>query len=116
MKKKMLTAAEVAMALGIATDEEKTAIREALGMNQPVSSTRNVTRYANKYERGTAVVPAKMAKQMKQCIEALTEPMDLETWAKKAVELGLTTQQNPTRIVMYYRKPMIEGGYVVEVK
>jgi hypothetical protein len=116
MKKHEITAAEVLAALTTATDEEKQTLRTALGINQTVSEPKSVVRYAEKYERTSAVLPAKMAKQMKQCIEALTEQMDLETWGKAAVANGLMTQQNPTRIVAYYRKPMLEGGYIAEVK
>lgn len=114
MSKKMSKMEALVATVTEATPEEKALLMTALGLDKPVSATRTVTRYSSKYEPTGKAIDAKMAKQMRQCVEALTEAMDLETWAKAAVEKGLTTQQNPTRIVMYYRKPMIEGGYVRE--
>ena len=113
---KMSKVAALVATIETATPEEKAALIAALGLNQPVQVTRTVNRYSQTYKRTDKVIDAKMAKQMRQCIESLTEIMDLETWGKKAVEHGLTTQQDPKRIVAYYRKAMLDGGYVEEVK
>lgn len=116
MSKKMSKMEALIATVTNATPEEKALLADALGLSKPVTGTRTVNRYSSTYTRTEKAIDAKTAKQMRQCIEALDEAMDLETWGKKAVEKGLQTQQDPKRIVMYYRKPMLEGGWVVEVK
>ena len=115
-KSKLSKVAALVATIETATAEEKAALIAALGLNQPVQVTRTVNRYSQTYKRTDKAIDAKMAKQMRQCVESLTEIMDLETWGKKAVEHGLVTQQDPKRIVAYYRKAMLDGGYVEEVK
>lgn len=95
------------------TDEQKTKIREALGITNVAPRISTGIRVSGKVQRTDKVLETKLAKQMQILIDVLPKDraVDINEWAKLAVEAGLQTQQPPERIAAYYKKPIVEGGY-----
>lgn len=100
--------------LGEITDEQKSEIRAMLGIVTPLKGTVSKTRSTGKFIRTEKVYENNLNKQMSVLIKSLPtdEGVDLSTWATKAVENGLETQQDPIRIVAYYKKNLVEMGFV----
>lgn len=93
--------------------EQKKQIRQTLGVIDIVRGTVSKSRTTGKFMRTDKVYENNLNKQMTVLISALNdaEGISVEDWAKKAVELGLQTQQDPIRIVSYYKKNLLEMGY-----
>lgn len=67
-----------------------------------------------KFEATGKDFEAKTPLQMKQCVQALGEQkMSLAEWADAlgTVE-GFRTQQTPAKIIAFYRKRLLDGGYI----
>lgn len=99
---------------GTFTDEQKSKVRELLGVVIPVKGTTSKTRSTGKFIRTDKVYENNLNKQMSVLIKSLTPDIGLsvEDWAKQAVENKLETQQDPIRIVQYYKKNLMEMGFV----
>lgn len=71
---------------------------------------------AKLYVRGTKPLPAKCAPQMRVLAKAIDEtPRTGAELAGIAVEThGLATRQDPVRIFAWYRKALLDSGYMVE--
>lgn len=69
---------------------------------------------SHKFEATGKDFEAKVPTQMKQCVQALgDQAMGLEDWAKSLEKVeGFRTQQSPAKIIAFYRKRMLEAGYV----
>ena len=103
--------------LKIMSKDELDTIKKILGPVQVTKGTRTGTRVSGSVQRTDKVLEKQFAKQMQLLINVLPkEPTDLAAWTKLAVEAGLETQQDPTRITAYYKKQIIEMGYAEEVK
>jgi hypothetical protein len=100
--------------VGGLTDEQKSEIRTLLGVTIPVKGTVSKTRSTGKFVRTDKVYENNLNKQMSILIKSLTPDLGLsvEDWAKQAVENKLETQQDPIRIVQYYKKNLMEMGFV----
>jgi len=106
-----MTAYELLVKMGVKVSEE---LSEEINEKLKVKSK---PRKSYLYKFTGKEPEGKIAPQMQLCIKALPEePVDMETWANLAEESGLATKQTPERIISYYRKPMIEGGYVETVE
>lgn len=55
------------------------------------------------------------AKILAKSLENQKEPVDMNQWADLAIKAGLTTKQEPSRIVAYYKRRLIDEGVVKEV-
>ena len=101
------------------TKEEKAQFVSDLDLKpvQVTKGSRSGSRVNGFVKRTDKVLEKKFAKQMELLIDVLpTEPTDLAAWTKLALDKGLETQQDPTRITAYYKKQIIEMGYAEEVK
>ena len=57
----------------------------------------------------------KLPKQERVVLQSLPPtPTTLESWAKFSIENGLVTKQDPSRIILYYLKDMIDRGLVTK--
>lgn len=94
-----------------ANDEQKSKIRELLGIGQKSATT--ATRISGKFQRTDKVLETKVAKQMQQLIDVLPKDraVDIDEWTKLALDAGMQTQQEPVRITAYYKKAIVDGGY-----
>lgn len=101
----------MAMVEGL-TDDEKSKVREALGIKVEVRGP-STPRMTGKAQRTEKPLTEKVAKQMEILINTLPadRAVDLVEWADLAVAGGLVTQQPAVRIVAYYKKPIVDGGY-----
>ena len=101
------------------TEDEISEVKKVLGpvTVQVTKGSRSGSRVNGFVKRTDKVREKKFAKQMELLIDVLpTEPTDLASWTKLALDKGLETQQDPTRITAYYKKQIIEMGYAEEVK
>ena len=99
------------------TDEQKSKIREALGIVTVVTKPAIGIRVSGKVQRTEKVLEEKIAKQMQILIDVLPvdRAVDINEWGELAIAGGLQTQQPAARIAAYYKKPIIEGGYAVTI-
>ena len=101
------------------TPGEKKQLRDALGIVEQTVAVKVSTgiRVTGKVQRTDKVLESKIAKQMQILISVLPtdKAIDINEWAKLAVEAGLQTQQPPERIAAYYKKPIIESGYATVI-
>ena len=103
------------------TKEELDDVKKILGpltIMNITKGTRSGSRVnGSKVQRTDKVLEKTFAKQMQLLINVLPKsPTDIAAWTKLALESGLETQQEPTRITAYYRKQIIDMGYAEEVK
>lgn len=57
----------------------------------------------------------KLPKQERVVLQSLPPtPTTLEVWAKNSIMNGLVTKQDPSRIILYYLKDMIDRGLVTK--
>jgi hypothetical protein len=99
------------------TDEQKKALRDALGILTPTAKVSTGVRVTGKVKRTEKVLEEKIAKQMQILIDVLPKDkaIDIAEWGTLAVAGGLQTQQPADRIAAYYKKAIIEGGFAVIV-
>ena len=100
--------------LGSLTDEQKSKVREALGMTPAiVAKAARATANGAKIKRTEKVREGKMPKQLEQLIDTLPtdRTIDIIEWGKLAVAAGMQTQQPPERIAAYYKSRIIAEGY-----
>jgi len=93
-------------------DEWKT--EELLAVIEELSQRKS---RAKVWKRLDAVIPADgLAKQARVIITALDigAKVSLKEWAVLAKNAGLSTTQDPERIVAYYKKDLIELGLIAE--
>jgi hypothetical protein len=63
------------------------------------------------FEVGTNKLPAQ-AKFLLEAIQETDDPVTYVTWGKLAVERGMGTKQDPSRIAAYYRPLLVQMGAV----
>ena len=103
--------------LGQMTKDEIDSVKKILGPVQITKGTRTGTRVSGKVQRTDKAIESVFAKQMTLLINVLPkEPTDIASWTKLALDAGLATQQDPTRITAYYKKQIVDLGYAEEVK
>lgn len=56
----------------------------------------------------------KFPKQEKVCLDSLNETMNLTVWGAACLKSGLVTKQDPTRIIVYYLKDLVDRGFVAK--
>jgi hypothetical protein len=98
-----------------ASEDEKKALAEVLKGLLPATQAKvSAVRDSGKYVRTDKKVETRLAQQMEILLKALPEdkPMTVAEWTEAAIAVGLQTQQDPARITMYYKKRLIEAGYV----
>jgi hypothetical protein len=88
-----------------------------------IVATQRASRKGNKkpgkyISTGKSVDGTAMPNQMKMIIASLDalNGQTLEQIGDAASKAGMVTRQPPERIAAYYRKPMIEGGFMEELK
>jgi hypothetical protein len=96
------------------TEEEKSEIRELMGIKTPLVGTVGKSRSTGKFIRTDKVYENNLNKQLSVLIKSLPtdQGLTVDEWGKKSVENGLQTQQEPIRIVGYYKKQLMEMGFV----
>ena len=88
--------------------------REILGIRVKMSGG---VRISGKVQRTDKKLDIKVCKQMEVLINSLPEdkPVDTKEWAELAVKNGLQTQQPAERIVAYYKRNIMELGFVAAI-
>ena len=88
-----------------------------LAPHLPQQVRTSAVRDSGKYVRTDKKLETRLARQMEVLINSLPadQPLSITEWAKCAVKKGLQTQQLPERIVTYYKKQLVEMGYVKSV-
>jgi len=103
--------------LGEISDDEKLELRTLMGITTPLKGTVSKTRITGKFIRTEKVYENNLNKQMSVLIKSLPSDreVDVTEWSKLSIENGLETQQDPVRIVTYYKKNLVEMGFVKQI-
>jgi hypothetical protein len=102
------SAVEFLQGLGVELADE---VCETINENLKVKSKKRETVLVQRTDKE---VEDKLAPQAKIILGVVPddEPISLEQWGELAAEAGLQTKQTPERICAYYRKTLIDNGYL----